>query len=84
MQKSRSFGVWLCILPLLASSVSWASMFDIQFWNGSTPRGDWAAPIIDTGHASRLVGQQRLDHAPFEVGQVISAHFELESEFGTI
>jgi hypothetical protein len=27
---------------------------------------------------------KRLDHAPFEVGQVISAHFELESEFGTI
>src|SRR5258706_3108935 len=54
MQKSRSFGVWLCIVPLSASSVSWASMFDIQFWNGSTPRGDWAAPIIDTGSGYKV------------------------------
>ena len=36
-------------------------------------------PVVDTRHASRLVGQQRLDHAPFEVGQIISAHVELES-----
>src|SRR3546814_11567194 len=27
------------------------------------------APIIDARHPSRLVGQQRLDHAPPEVGQ---------------
>jgi hypothetical protein len=32
-------------------------------------------------HASRLVGQQRLDHAPLEVGQVVSAHAVAESEF---
>ncbi len=39
------------------------------------------APIIDTWHASRLVGQQRLDHAPLEVGQIISAHADAESVF---
>ncbi len=37
------------------------------------------AAIINTGHASRLIGQQRLDHAPFEVGQIVSAHAEPES-----
>lgn len=37
------------------------------------------SPIIDTRHASRLVGQQLLDHAPLEVGQIISAHAERES-----
>jgi hypothetical protein len=42
------------------------------------------APIIDTGHASRFVGQQRLDHAPFEVSQVISAHAEHESDSAAI
>jgi hypothetical protein len=42
------------------------------------------APIIDAGHTSQLVGQQRLNRAPFKVGQVISAHIELESEFGAI
>lgn len=38
------------------------------------------APVIDAGHASGFVGQLRLDHAPLEIGQVISAHDELESE----
>ena len=42
------------------------------------------APVIDARHASRLVGQQRLDHAPLEVGQVISAHADAESEFNAI
>jgi hypothetical protein len=32
-------------------------------------------------HTPRLVGQQRLDHAPLEVGQIISAHADVESEF---
>ena len=32
------------------------------------------AAIIDARHASRLVGQQRLNHTPFKVGQMISAH----------
>lgn len=36
--------------------------------------------VIDAWDASRLVGQQRFDHTPFEVGQIISAHAELESE----
>jgi hypothetical protein len=36
------------------------------------------------GTPSRFVGQQRFDHAPFEVGQIISAHADAESEFGTI
>lgn len=31
------------------------------------------APVVHARHASGLVGQQRLDHAPFEVGQIISA-----------
>jgi hypothetical protein len=39
------------------------------------------AAIIDARHASRLVRQERLDHAPLEVGQVISAHAEAESGF---
>ena len=43
------------------------------------------APIIHTGDAARLVRQQRFDHAPFEVGQVVAVHrwaptlWELES-----
>ena len=35
--------------------------------------------VIDARHASRLVGQQRFDHAPLEISQVVSAHAELES-----
>ncbi len=38
------------------------------------------APVIDTRHAPRFVGQQRLDHAPLEVGQIVSAHTHVESE----
>lgn len=37
------------------------------------------AAIVHARHASRLVGQQRLDHAPLEVGQVVSAHANPES-----
>ena len=37
------------------------------------------ATVVYAGHASGLVGQQRLDHAPLEVGQIISAHAEPES-----
>lgn len=53
-----------------------------------TPRGAGAqhpkdtvkhAAIIDARYASWLVGQQRLNHAPLEVGQIISAHAEPES-----
>ena len=40
------------------------------------------AAIIDARHAPWLVGQQRLDYAPLEVGQVVSAHADAESEFG--
>jgi len=36
--------------------------------------------IIDAQHASRLVGQQRFDHAPLEVGQVVSARADAESD----
>ena len=55
MQRStRKFGVWLWIMPLLASSVSWASMFDIQLWNGTTAHWDWSAPIIDTGSGYKV------------------------------
>ncbi|MBB5984198.1 hypothetical protein HNP60_000172 [Sphingobium sp. B1D3A] len=36
--------------------------------------------IIDARHASRLVGQKRFDHAPLEVGKIISAHAEPELE----
>jgi len=39
------------------------------------------AAIIDARHASGLVGQQRLDHTPLEVGQVVSAHVGAESTF---
>ena len=31
------------------------------------------AAVIDAWNASRLVGQKRFDHTPFEVGQIISA-----------
>lgn len=41
-------------------------------------------PVINTRHLSRLVGQQRVDHAPLEIGQVISAHAVGESETGAI
>ena len=37
------------------------------------------APIIDTRNTSRLVWEQWRDHSPLEVGQVISAHPDLES-----
>jgi hypothetical protein len=37
------------------------------------------ASIINPWHAVRL-GQQRLDHTPFEVGQIVSAHADVESE----
>jgi hypothetical protein len=39
------------------------------------------ATVIDTRHASGLVGQKWLDHAPLEISQVISAHAERESVF---
>ena len=37
--------------------------------------------VIDARHASRLLGQQRLDNAPLEVGQIVSAHADAESGF---
>lgn len=37
------------------------------------------AAVINAWNASRLVGQQRLDHSPLEVGQVVSAHGKPES-----
>ena len=40
------------------------------------------ATIIHARNASRLVGQKRLDHTPLEVGQIISAHADAESDFG--
>ena len=42
------------------------------------------ATVIDARHASGLVGQQRLDGAPLEVGQIVSAHAAAESESGTV
>jgi hypothetical protein len=39
------------------------------------------AAVIDARHASRLVGQQRLDNAPLEVGQIVLAHADAESGF---
>lgn len=40
------------------------------------------AAIVHTRHTSRLVRQQRLDHAPLKVGQIISPHADPESAFG--
>ena len=40
------------------------------------------AAVINARHASRLVGQERLDHAPLEVGQIVSAHADAESANG--
>ena len=37
--------------------------------------------VIDAWNASRFVGQQRFDHAPLKVGQIISAHADAESQF---
>ena len=39
------------------------------------------AAIIDARNTSRLVGQQRLNDASLEVGQIVSAHADAESEF---
>ena len=39
------------------------------------------AAIVDARYTSRLVGQERLDHAPLEVGQIISTHADAESAF---
>lgn len=38
------------------------------------------ALVIDARYASWLVGQERLDHAPLEVGQIASAHSDAESQ----
>src|SRR4029077_6272637 len=38
-------------------------------------------PVVHSRHTSRLAGRERLDHAPLEVGQIISAHAARESEF---
>ena len=32
------------------------------------------APVVDPGHATRLVRQQRLDQTPLEVGEIIPRH----------
>lgn len=40
------------------------------------------APVVDARHASWFVGQQRLDHAPPEVGQMVSAHADAASKPG--
>ena len=37
-------------------------------------------PVVDTRHASGLVGQKWRGHAPLEVSHVISAHVEPESD----
>lgn len=42
------------------------------------------AAVIDTGHPSGFVRQQRLDHAPLEICQVISAHANAESHLGCV
>ena len=36
--------------------------------------------VVDTWHASRLAGQERLDHTPLEVGQIVSTHADAESD----
>ena len=36
--------------------------------------------VINPRHASRLVRQERLDRTPLEVGQIISAHADVESD----
>ena len=38
------------------------------------------ASVIHARYASGLIGQQRLDYAPLEVGQIVSAHGEPESQ----
>lgn len=37
--------------------------------------------VINAWHTMQLVGQERLNHAPFEVGKIISAHANVESVF---
>ena len=37
-------------------------------------------PVIDARHTTGFVRQQRFDHAPLEVGKIISAHPNPESE----
>jgi hypothetical protein len=34
----------------------------------------WRFAVVNARHASGLLRQQRLDHAPLEVDQIVSAH----------
>jgi hypothetical protein len=47
----RKYGVWLAVLPLLASFVAQGQLpsLDIKLWDGATSLGDWKPPVIDTG-----------------------------------
>ena len=40
--------------------------------------------VIDARHAFGLVGQQRFDHTPLEIGQIISTHADAESQFAEL
>src|SRR4051794_19936234 len=58
MQRSiRKFGIWLCVFPALASSLSWAvpapSNLDIQFWVGNT-MSEWTPTILGSGDSHWL------------------------------
>jgi hypothetical protein len=48
----RKCGAWLCVLPVLASSLSWAAdpptSLDVKLWNGSSMY-EWTPAIISTG-----------------------------------
>ena len=58
MQKLlRKCGTWLCVLPTLASSLSWAadgpSSLDIRLWNGGSMH-EWTPAIVDTGSGLKI------------------------------
>src|SRR5258706_8929859 len=80
-----------CFAPaheaIIAGRARPISLRQIARWRTGTKHPEDSvqhAAIINARHASRFVGQQGLDHAPLEVGQIISAHADAESEFGTI
>jgi len=55
MQNSiRRYGVWLAVLPVLVSSLSWAgpltnATLDIKLWTGGANMREWTPSILDTG-----------------------------------
>lgn len=64
---------------VVAGGACAVSLWQIAPWRTGSQHPEEAAehpPVIDARHSSRLVGQLRLDHDPFEIGPMISGHAE--------